>query len=127
MTAEADRLRGHDFLPPAEELALVPPLYGTEAAPLAEKVVWIHYFAGACDWFVMEYDPVEGLAFGWVDLGDPQNAELGYMTLGELRALLVVTREGQPIVVERDLVWKPRAFSKVQPSRHHDPVQGRGW
>lgn len=114
MTAEADHLRGHDFLPPEEELALVPPLYGTEATPLADKVVWIHYFVGACDWYVMEYDPAEGLGFGWADLGDPQNAELGYMTLGELRDVLVVTREGLPVVVERDLGWAPITFSELQ-------------
>lgn len=114
MTAEADRLRGHDFLPPAADLVLVPPLYATESTPLPDKVVWIHYFAGACDWYVMEYDPAEGLAFGWADLGDPQNAELGYMTLGELRDLLVMTREGLPVVVGRDLGWEPVRFSEVR-------------
>lgn len=122
MTAEADHVRGHDFLPPEEELALVPPLYATEATPLADKVVWIHYFVGACDWYVMEYDPAEGLAFGWADLSDPQNAELGYMTLGELRRVVATTGQGQPFVVERDLAWKPRVFAEVQASQHHVPA-----
>lgn len=113
MTAEADQLRGHAFLPDAEELRRVPPLYATERTPLADKTVWIRYFAGAaCEWLVMEYDPAEEVAFGWADLGDPQNAELGYFSLVELRVLLVRRPDGLPVVVERDLHWEAVQFQQ---------------
>lgn len=111
MTGETDRLRGHAFLPDQEELRRVPPLYATERMPLAEKTVWLRYFAGAaCEWLVMEYDPAEAVAFGWADLGDPQNAELGYFSLVELSGLLVRRPDGLPVVVERDLLWSPRPW-----------------
>lgn len=113
MTAEADRLRGHAFLPDEGELRRVPPLYATERTPLAEKTVWLRYFAGAgCEWLVMEYDPAEGIAFGWADLGDPQNAELGYFSLVELRGFLVRRPDGLPVVVERDLHWEAVRFQQ---------------
>lgn len=114
MTAEADRLRGHAFMPPEGELAAVSALYATEATPLEDKVVWLHYFAGPCDWWVMEYDPDSGVAFGWADLGDPKNAELGYMSLDDLCGLVATTGQGLPLVVERDLGWEPCAFGEVR-------------
>jgi hypothetical protein len=46
--------RGHDFYPPAAEAASIPALYGTEDIPIGEKVLHLHYFAGACGWWVAE-------------------------------------------------------------------------
>ena len=110
---EADRLRGHSLLP--ADLSTLPPLYSTENLRLDETVVHLHFFcAPACDWLLMEYDPQEELAFGWACLNDTQNAELGYFSLRELADLLVRTRDGVPVVVERDLHWTPRPFSQVQ-------------
>ena len=44
MTAEIHRReRGHAFYPPAEVLAGIPPLYGTEGVALADKVICLHY------------------------------------------------------------------------------------
>ncbi len=34
--------RGHDFYPPADDLATIPPLYGTEATPAVDKVIVLH-------------------------------------------------------------------------------------
>jgi len=105
----ADSLRGHDWLPDSDFLATIPDLYKTEAMPLTDKIVWIHYFVGACDWFVMEFDPTTGIAFGWVDLGDPSNAELGYFSLPELRGIVA----NGAFVVERDLHFSPTKFSDL--------------
>ena len=68
-------VRGHHFYPPAEVLARIPGLYGTEPVPTGDKTIWLHYFAGPCDWWVAEYDPASGDAFGYACLGDPDNAE----------------------------------------------------
>ncbi len=66
--------RGHDFWPPARALEAIPGLYGTERVAARDKVVHLHYFLGACDWWVVELDRTErpGLAFEFACLGDPQ-------------------------------------------------------
>lgn len=100
---ETQRLRrGHDFYPPAD--ATVPRLYETEGQPFAEKVLHLHYFAGGCDWWLAEYDPSEGLGFGYACLGDPDNAEWGYVSLPELEG---VNLHDGLVIVERDLHWSP--------------------
>lgn len=109
----ADRLRGHDFYPSVEALDSIPRLYATEKTPLAEKVVWLHYFVGACDWYVMELGEDRRIAFGWADMGDPQNAELGYVDLVELRGIVVKHPMGFEVAVERDLHWKPVPFGQT--------------
>ena len=102
--------RGHDFWPPAAVLAAIPPLYGTEKVSAVDKVVHLHYFTGACDWWVVELDPAERLAFGYVCLGGPQMAEWGYIALDELAEIFRL-----PIIVERDLGWTPRPAGEVIP------------
>jgi len=39
-------VRGNDFYPPADKLAAIPRLYGTEPVPTGDKTIWLHYFAG---------------------------------------------------------------------------------
>ena len=80
-------VRGNDFYPPADKLAAIPRLYGTEPVPTGDKTIWLHYFAGPCDWWIAEYDPASGGAFGYACLGDPDNAEWGYTNLADLEAL----------------------------------------
>ena len=92
--------RGYDFYPPTDQAAAIPPLYGTEGTPAGEKVLYLHYFAGACDWWIAEYDPATGTAFGYACLGDPQNAEWGYLHLPELEQVSV---HHSLVIVERDL------------------------
>ena len=118
------RERGHDFYPPARQLGAIPPLYGTDGAPNKDKVVHLHYFTGGNDWWVVEYDRAENLAFGYVCLGDPDMAEWGYISLAELEELYIEGRSERqpdgrvmfraPVVVERDLSWSPRPFGEVQ-------------
>jgi hypothetical protein len=97
------RRRGHDFWPPADELARIPAFYATESRPIEDKVLWLHYFVGGCDWWVAELDCAAVEAFGYACLDDPQNAEWGYVDLAELEAVA-----GQDLwIVERDLHWRP--------------------
>jgi hypothetical protein len=67
-------------------------------------IVHAHYFIGGCDWLVTEYDPTDDLAFGWACLGDPLNAELGYVSLAEMDSIRVGDY-GQR--VERETDWTP--------------------
>lgn len=118
-TPVTDRLRGHSFLPDAATLATIPAIYGTEDTPCAEKIVHLHYFVGACDWYVVELDAETGEAFGYANLGDDQNAEWGYISLAELSTISVPAfRFGDATVrlpVERDLHWTPGPAAAVIP------------
>jgi len=40
--------------------------------------------AGAGTWYITEYSPEDDLAFGFANLGDPEMAELGYISIKEL-------------------------------------------
>lgn len=94
--------RGHDFYPPAEEMAAWPALYATDGTGLVrDKPIQAHYFQGGMDWHIAEYDPKEGLAFGYVNLG--HGGEWGYIDLAEVESV----RGQMSLPIERDLDFKP--------------------
>ena len=71
----------------------------------ADAIVQLHYFYRGCDWYITERDTGDGSdddsqhqAFGYANLGDPQNAEFGYISLPELFES----------AVELDLYWEPK-------------------
>jgi hypothetical protein len=71
--------------PSKEQLAKIPKLYETEGVPLREKLIWLHFFIGGCDWYVVEYDG-EDLFWGYAILnGDLEMAEWDYISLVELK------------------------------------------
>ncbi|MBI4291306.1 MAG: DUF2958 domain-containing protein [Betaproteobacteria bacterium] len=54
-----------------------------------QAIVSLHYFKGACDWYITEHDSdPDGKgqiqAFGYANLGDDECAELGYISIVEL-------------------------------------------
>ncbi len=111
--------RGHHFYPRQADLAAIPALYSTEDLPLGDRIVWLHYFTGSADWWVVEFNPSTGQAFGYACLGDPDMAEWGTFHLPELEELylaVVNTPEPQrlwpPVIVERDLWWDPKPVSQ---------------
>lgn len=55
----------------------------------------------------MEYDDNEKLAFGFTNLNDPQNAELGYISIKELMDLKIVTR---------DVHYTPKTIKEIKNS-----------
>lgn len=112
MNVETQReARGHDFYP--ANLDTLPKPYSNESTPLTDQVIHLHYFVAGCDWWITEYDPSDNTAFGYVCLGDPQNAEWGYIALAEVEAVSVpITINGDifgSLPVERDLYWEPKA------------------
>lgn len=111
----ASDVRGHAFFPAERVMEQIPRLYATENVDLDDKVVHLHYFVGGCDWYVMELDENRRRAFGYVNLNDEQNAELGYFDMIELKDTIITPHGREPlVVVERDLDWTPRMFSEAQ-------------
>jgi hypothetical protein len=108
--------RGHDFLPPAAELAEVPGLYETDGIPAEAKLIPLHYFAASGDWWIAEIGTDDGqlLAFGYAKLAVYPDGEWGYVDLAELEEVNV--HHGL-VVVERDLHWQPRKFADITEAR----------
>jgi hypothetical protein len=100
--------------PTQKQLSAIPALYETEKVPIPEKLVHMHFFIGACDWYITEYDPEERIFFCYAILnGDTQNAEWGYTSFDEL--IDIKTRTG--VQVDRDRSWKPtpvKSISKIR-------------
>ena len=94
--------RGHRFYPPKS--LRIPAIGTTENTD--DPLVCLHYFVGSWDWYVVEWDPETGEAFGFVKGLDD---ELGYFSLVEMEATLA--RGIFP--VERDLYWDPVPLSAI--------------
>jgi len=89
--------------PTTEELSKIPALYSSEDVPLREKMIYMHFFIGGSDWYAAEYDPNEGIFFGFAVLNnDLEMAEWGYFSLEELSDLKVKFVE-----IDRDLHFTP--------------------
>lgn len=102
--AEVDERRGHAFVSKTA-FSRVPALYATEETPLSSKVLHVHYFFGAWDWYVAEYDPDTGLAFGFVTSDLLPEGEWGYFNVFDLGTQLVPGPGGYRFPIERDLYW----------------------
>ena len=84
----------------------LPRLYGTQK--IKDPIIWLHYFYGASDWYVIENDstPEKYQCFGYVVLNDDLvNAELGYINVEELK---------ESDKVELDFYWKPVKLSVIK-------------
>lgn len=95
--------------PTKEQLAKIPGLYGTEHVKTKDKLIYMHFFLGGCDWYVAEFDG-EDLFFGYAILNnDFDNAEWGYFSLQELKSIKVGWLE-----IDRDLHWDIRKASEIE-------------
>jgi N12 class adenine-specific DNA methylase/predicted RNA methylase len=94
------RRRGHAFYPPANIRRTVPALNATERQPAEDKILHLHYFGGSTDVWLAEYNPATGEGFGYVKLGNPDDAEWGSVYLPELERI----NHGL-VIIERDLHW----------------------
>jgi hypothetical protein len=86
----------------AADIARLLPLYATESVPMADKIAQAKLFTpwAGWTWFLVEYDPDQRLAWGWV-IGLEQEA--GYLSLDELEAI----RGPGGLTIERDLFFQP--------------------
>jgi hypothetical protein len=99
----------------ADRIAAMPQTYDQDGKG-DEAIVHLHYFTGSCDWFITEKDKgtdeeraagtvEQQQAFGYANLGDPNNAELGYISIVELIA------NG----AELDLYFAPKPLKDCKP------------
>ena len=86
-----------------EILKKLPPIYSTQDQNLAEVRVITKFFnpCSSSSWYACEFDPRDGLFFGFVNLGDDQMAELGYFSLKEFEE----HNEHSFFGIERDKYW----------------------
>lgn len=96
--------------PTPERLATLPRLYETEHIPLQDKLIFLHFFLGSCDWYIAEYDG-DDLFFGYAILnGDTDNAEWGYVSFQELQEVRIGFVE---VDCELEEYWQIRPASQI--------------
>ncbi len=105
--------------PSKEELSKIPALYSTDKIDCPDKIIHLHFFIGASDWYASEYDSKNQLFFGFAILNsDLQNAEWGYISLLELCEIQV----GGFLEIDRDLHFTPKKAKEIEKIR-----DARGW
>ena len=96
--------------PTEKQLSRIPAFYLTENISLKEKMIYMHFFLGGCDWYAAEYSPEEQLFFGFAILNnDYEMAEWGYFSLKELCEIKVSFVE-----VDRDLHFEPTKAKDIE-------------
>jgi hypothetical protein len=87
-------------------------LYETEKIPFEERLIYLHFFIGDCDWYIAEFDG-QDIFWGFAILNrDYQNAEWGYISFAELRSIKV-----NGIEIDCELNWRIRKASEVEKIR----------
>lgn len=109
MAHKLDGIRKHQLLP-ATLARKIPRLRSTDGQG-EDATAYVKLFSPYSNavWYITEYDPSTGEAFGWADLGFGMG-ELGYISIPELEGL---HKRGLPLV-ERDLYWKPRPLGQAK-------------
>ena len=90
-----------------EELFQNYPLYSQENESDPLVVVKLFDPCGSASWFLLEYDPVERIAFGYV-VGMAAD-ELGYVSLAEMESI-----ERLGIGIEQDIYFQQKRLSEVK-------------
>ena len=126
--------------PPQEIFDQLPRLYANEKArtPIKDIVLHLHMFVSACDWWIAEYDGND-IFWGFVNLGDDDMAEWGYISFSELKSIgqngmsvpITDANTGQligrlPLFVEWDENWQPKPFREIQWRKVVHPDLGQG-
>ncbi len=93
--------------PTKNQLSKIPRFYETEDIPLEDKLIYMHFFIGACNWYIAEFNG-EDIFFGYANLGDDQMAEWGYISLSELDEIYIDGLE-----VDCDLHWEVIKFKDI--------------
>lgn len=102
--------------PSVERLAKIPRLYETENVPLKEKLIYLHFFIGGCDWYIAEYDG-EDLFWGYAILNnDHVSAEWGYISFRELKEIRIAG--WCEIDCELEEFWHVRKASEIKRIRN---------
>lgn len=103
-------------IPSKERLDRIPRLYETEKIPLNDKLIYLHFFLGGCDWYAAEYDG-EDLFWGYAILNeDDQNAEWDYISFSELKELKI--NGWLEVDCELEDFWKVRKALEIEKIRN---------
>lgn len=101
-------------IPSQSRLDTIPRLYETERIATQDKLIYLHFFIGGCDWYVAEFDG-DDIFFGYVILiGDRQCAEWGYFSFPELKEIRV--QGWCEVDCELEECWDTRQFSDIKPT-----------
>lgn len=101
-------------IPTITRLDKIPRLYETEHVPLKDKVVYLHFFIGGCDWYITEFDG-DDIFWGFAHLGDDQCAEWGYIRFSELRSIEI--NGWLEIDCELEECWTPKKAIEIEKIR----------
>mgnify|MGYP005989136165 CR=1 FL=1 len=80
-----------------EQLKDIPELYAQDGLGEEKTKVYLKVSLRDYVWLITEYNPEESLFFGFACLGDPEMAELGYISKIELEEILTE----YPVEVEK--------------------------
>ena len=84
------------------------PLYSQEHEEDPLVIAKLFDPCGSATWFLTEYDPVEKIAFSWVQ--GLQEDEFGYISLTEIESV----KGPLGIGIEQDLYFKQKRLSEVK-------------
>ncbi len=102
-------------IPTKERLTKNPRLYETEHIPLKDKLIYLHFFIGGCDWYICEFDGNDTF-FGFAILNnDFQNAEWGYCSFNELKAIRI--DDWLEVDCEIEEVWQVKRAIEIDKIR----------
>jgi len=93
-----------------ENKKALPALYSTdEVVKPQDKICQVKFFHPLCQmtWYAVEFDPDEGLFFGWVENGEM--SEWGYFSLEEFKTCKV-----RGLGMERDMYFTPKPMKEVR-------------
>ena len=110
-TREVDSIRGHKIMP--KELSSKVPSLGSQDGKGKDAIVYAKFFdpQGSATWYMTEFDPTTGEAFGYADMfgsGDSQSAEMGYFNVWEIGQ----TMGKMGIPMERDNYWTEKTINE---------------
>jgi hypothetical protein len=95
-----------------EILKMTPPILATEGIDSNDKLVTAKYFAGGLTWYMVEYDPENKIAFGYVQNHvDPSFSEWGDFSIWEFEEY---NKGNNFPFIERDLHFKPQKIRELK-------------
>lgn len=124
------RLNFAQQLMTAEQARKIPPLYSQDGKGM-QATVYIKFFAGGLTWLATEFDPEEGMFFGFtINHRDPDCSEFGYFSAEEICSRPYPQRgrnsAGQLTIIpaiERDLHFKPCTLLEACKANGYTPQE----
>lgn len=90
-------------------LGRMPGIYETVNVPFSEKVVQMHIFRENADWYIVEYDPLQRLFYGYADV-HPGPPRWECFSLDEIADCWLPSLSRN---AELDPGWKPKKAKEI--------------